>query len=74
MKRNQTHSCVVLEIILDSLNIYRKDMFLSFSLNELIRIWKYGLKIICLSPEVWKKKGTGVEMYYSDAIVVKGGE
>lgn len=50
---SRRHGCIVREVVIDRPNTYRTDMFLAFSLKELIRIWMYGLKIICLVPAAY---------------------
>lgn len=57
---SRKRGCIVREVIIDSLHTYRTDMLLAFSLEELVRIWMYGLKITCLVPAVWKKGERGM--------------
>ncbi len=52
---SRRRGCIVREVIIDSPHTYREDMLLAFSLEELVRIWMYGLKIACLVPAAWKK-------------------
>ena len=69
---SRRRGCIVREVIIDSPYTYRADMFLAFSLEELVRIWMYGLKITCLVPAVWKKGGTTVSIYDNEIIMVNG--
>lgn len=69
---SRRRGCIVREVIIDSPHTYREDMLLAFSLEELVRIWMYGLKITCLVPAVWKKGEIVMGMTNNDTIVKNG--